>query len=205
VDILEVNQIVTGLVMIATFLTSVAVIWKHLDKIKKTLDLKMEKTIKEIVQDSNIRQDERTSLMLENLKLIFTSEVRGIESRITDYAEKYNKDKEEERAMLQLLKDSLIEAYKNDIRIIYYKLRDTGEISDTDKSYADKIFPKYIAIGGNSDIQAKYEELCRVYERRTQEKYDETFEKTKTRKRATKKKVPDEQINLDDKNKTKEN
>lgn len=187
-----VNQIVAGFVAVATLLTSITIIWRHINKLKRSFDDKLEKAIKEVVTGSNNRQDERTALMLENLKTLFTSEIRQIENKIMQYAESYNKDKQEEQAMINLLKESLIEAYKNDIRTVYYKLRDTGEILDADKSYVDKIFPKYIAIGGNSDISAKYEEICRVYERRTQEKYDEAFEKKKTRKRATSKKVLEE-------------
>jgi len=170
-----VQQIVMIVVGIATIITSLSVIWKHINKVKKNLDDRLEKVIKEVVLDSNKRQDERTQLMLQNLKDMFSTEMKVIETKVVAYADQYAKDKQEEWSMIQLLKEGLIEAYKNDIRTIYYKLRDTGEIADADKAYIDKIFSKYVAIGGNSDIQAKYEEISRVYERRTQEKYDETF------------------------------
>lgn len=188
-----VNHIIAGFVGVATLLTSVTVIWRHINKIKGSFEDKLERAIKEVVAGSNDRQDERTALMLENLKILFTTEIRQIEKKLTDYADKYNRDKQEEWAVINLLKESLIEAYKNDIRTVYYKLRDTGEISDADKSYIDKIFPKYVAIGGNSDVKAKYEEIVRVYERRTHEQYDEKFKETKTRKkRVTKNKEVNE-------------
>lgn len=178
-----VEQLVIIVIGIASLLTSISVIWKHINKVKKTLDDKLESVIKEVVSESNIRQDERTKLMLENLKDMFTSETKSIEKKMIAYAEEYNKNRKEELHIIELLKEGLLEAYKNDIRSIYYKLRDTGEITDADKSYIDKIFPKYAALGGNSDIHAKYEEICKVYQRRTQEKYDEAFEKIKkTRK-----------------------
>lgn len=113
---------------------------------------------------------------------MFKLETKNIEKKLNQINKEHQENQKEEWASIQLLKEGLIEAYKNDIRTVYYRLRDTGEISDADKAYVDKIFPKYVAIGGNSDIQAKYEELSRVYERRTQEKFDERFEKTKRKK-----------------------
>jgi hypothetical protein len=177
-----VQQLVMIIGGIAALLTSISIIWKHINKVKRNLDDRLESVIKEVVIESNQRQDERTTLMLQNLKDMMTTELRVIETKIVAYANEYTKNREEELSMIQLLKDGLIEAYKNDIRTIYYTLRDTGEITDANKAYIDKIFPKYIAIGGNSDIQAKYEEISRVYERRTQEKYDETFKKTRKKK-----------------------
>ena len=177
-----VQQLVMIIGGIGALLTSISIIWKHINKVKRNLDDRLESVIKEVVIESNQRQDERTTLMLQNLKDMMTTELRVIETKLVAYANEYTKNREEELSMIQLLKDGLIEAYKNDIRTIYYTLRDTGEITDANKAYIDKIFPKYIAIGGNSDIQAKYEEISRVYERRTQEKYDETFKKTRKKK-----------------------
>jgi hypothetical protein len=177
-----VEQLAMVVIGVASLLTSISVIWKHINKVKKTLDDRLESVIKEVVSENNTRQDERTKLMLENLKDMFTSETKSIEKRMMSYTEEYNKNRIEELHIIGLLKEGLLEAYKNDIRSVYYRLRDTGEISDADKSYIDKIFPKYAALGGNSDIHAKYEEICRVYERRTQEKYDEAFKNIKKTK-----------------------
>jgi hypothetical protein len=177
-----VEQLAMVVIGVASLLTSISVIWKHINKVKKTLDDRLESVIKEVVFENNTRQDERIKLMLENLKDMFTSETKSIEKRMMSYTEEYNKNRIEELHIIGLLKEGLLEAYKNDIRSVYYRLRDTGEISDADKSYIDKIFPKYAALGGNSDIHAKYEEICRVYERRTQEKYDEAFKNIKNTK-----------------------
>jgi len=179
---LDVMQITSVIVAITTLLASITALWKRIEKVKAVLDEKLEKAVRQVVLESNQRQDERTAIMLENLKTLFKLETKNIERQLNDLKRQIDKDRKEELNVLQLLKDGLIEAYKNDIRGVYYRLRDTGQINDSDKAYIDKIFPKYVAIGGNSDIQAKYEEICRVYERRTQEKYDETFEKTKTKK-----------------------
>lgn len=177
-----IEQITAGIVAIAALLTSIAALWKRIDRVKKGFDDKLENAIKQVVLESNQRQDERTAIMLENLKAMFKLETKNIEKRLNDFNKDYQQNQKEEWSVIELLKESLIEAYKNDIRTVYHQLRDTGQISDADKAYVDKIFPKYVAIGGNSDIQAKYEELSRVYERRTQEKFDERFEKTKRKK-----------------------
>lgn len=89
----------------------------------------------------------------------------------------------EQYKMNKLLKDGHIETWKNDIRTIYYNLRDTGNISDIEKSYVDKIYHLYKEMGGNSDIDAKYKEMVEVYTKRTREKYDEVFEKRRGRPR----------------------
>ena len=177
-----VEQITAAIVAVAALMTSITALWKRIDKVKAGFDDKLENAIKQVVLESNQRQDERTAIMLENLKSMFKLETKNIEKRLNEFSTEYQQNQKEEWASIQLLKEGLIEAYKNDIRTVYYRLRDTGEISDADKAYVDKIFPKYVAIGGNSDIQAKYEELSRVYERRTQEKFDERFEKTKRKK-----------------------
>lgn len=176
---LDVTQITSAIVGIAALLTSITALWKRIDKVKAGFDDKLEKAIRQVVLESNQRQDERTAIMLDNLKTMFKMETKAIEKQLADLKKEFDKNQKEEWAVIQLLKDSLIEAYKNDIRTVYYQLRDTGEISDADKAYIDKIFPKYVAIGGNSDIRAKYEEISRVYERRTQDKYDEKFKKSK--------------------------
>jgi len=177
-----VEQITAAIVAFAALFSSITTLWKRINKVKASFDDKLEKAIRQVVLESNQRQDERTAIMLENLKTMFKLETKNIEKRLNALNEEYKNSQKEEWASIQLLKEALIEAYKNDVRTVYYKLRDTGEITDSDKAYIDKIFPKYVAIGGNSDIQAKYEEISRVYERRTQEKFDERFEKTKNKK-----------------------
>jgi hypothetical protein len=183
---ITISQVIMIVTSIATLLASLAIIFKYINKVKKTFEERLEKAIEKVVLDSNKRQDERTYLLLQGLKESISLEIKNVQEKIIEYSKQYTQDKNENWSIIQLLKEGLIEAYKNDIRTIYYKLRDTGEITDADKSYIDKIFPKYSAIGGNSDIQAKYEEISRVYERRTQEKYDEAFKKTKKTKKEIK-------------------
>lgn len=183
------EQIVLIVVGLASFLTAVGVIWNHFRKVKITLEKKLEKAIETIVVDSDKRQDERTELLLKNLRDNLSLEIHGLLSSFTAYTEQYAADKKEEWAIIQLLREGLIESYKKDIRGVYYQLRATGEILDYDKAYIDKIFPKYVAIGGNSDIAAKYEEICRVFERRTQEAYDEAFTNNKANKTKKDKKI----------------
>jgi len=192
--VVTVEQIVWFVSILAAFLTSLTVIFKYINKAKKTVEERAYVAIDKVVADRDKMQDEKTSVLLTSLKESISLDIKRIENSLKAYTDQYTKDKREEWAVIQLLKDSLIEAYKNDIRTIYYNLRDTGEITDHDKAYIDKIFPKYIAIGGNSDIRAKYEEICRVYERRTHEAYDEAYEKSKGKKKKTTKKVVKEEV-----------
>lgn len=192
--VVTVEQIVWFVSILAAFLTSLAVIFKYISKAKKTVEERAYAAIDKAVADRDKMQDEKTRVLLTSLKESISLDIKCLENSLKAYTDQYTKDKHEEWAVIQLLKESLIEAYKNDIRKIYYKLRDTGEITDYDKAYIDKIFPKYTAIGGNSDIRAKYEEICRVYERRTHEAYDEAYEKNKGKKKKTAKKVVQEEV-----------
>lgn len=192
--VVTVEQIVWFVSIIAALLTSLAVIFKYINKAKKTVEERMDAAIEKIIIERDKAQDEKTRLLLVNLKESISLDIKFLENSLKAYTDQYAKDKREELSMIQLLKESLVEAYKNDIRTIYYKLRDTGEITDYDKAYIDKIFPKYIAIGGNSDIRAKYEEICRVYERRTHEAYDEAYEKNKGKSKKIAKKVVKEEV-----------
>lgn len=192
--VVTVEQIVWFVSILAAFLTSLAVIFKYINKAKKTVEERAYVAIDKVVADRDKMQDEKTRVLLTSLKESISLDIKCLENSLNAYTDQYTNDKREEWAVIQLLKESLIEAYKNDIRTIYYKLRDTGEITDYDKAYIDKIFPKYIAIGGNSDIRAKYEEICRVYERRTHEAYDEVYENNKGKSKKTVKKAVKEEV-----------
>lgn len=192
--VVTVEQIVWFVSILAAFLTSLAVIFKYINKAKKTVEERAYVAIDKVVADRDKMQDEKTRVLLTSLKESISLDIKCLENSLKAYTDQYTNDKREEWAVIQLLKESLIEAYKNDIRTIYYKLRDTGEITDYDKAYIDKIFPKYIAIGGNSDIRAKYEEICRVYERRTHEAYDEVYENNKGKSKKTVKKAVKEEV-----------
>lgn len=192
--VVTVEQIVWFVSILAAFLTSLAVIFKYINKAKKTVEERAYVAIDKVVADRDKMQDEKTRVLLTSLKESISLDIKCLENSLKAYTDQYTNDKREEWAVIQLLKESLIEAYKNDIRKIYYKLRDTGEITDYDKAYIDKIFPKYTAIGGNSDIRAKYEEICRVYERRTHEAYDEAYEKNKGKSKKTVKKAVKEEV-----------
>ena len=175
-SIFTLQNVVLFVIMIATLLGAVAIIINFFESSKERL----RKTIREVMDERmtsyNQAIDCRIDTSLLSLQNQTNSKVEGLERKFDEYVRsdrEYKLSKDKEFAdIVVLLKNSHIEAYKNDIRSIYYNLRETGYISDYDKSYVDTIYPLYTKMGGNSDIQAKYAEICEVYGRITQERFD---------------------------------
>lgn len=179
----------------AALLTAIGVISKNAKDMKESFKRNIKDIVKEELAENNVIQDNKLDLKLKHisesnsreievLKESFECGHRQLSEKIDKIVTKEEAFQQEQLSTNGLLKDALIEAYKHDIRDIYYRLRNTGDITDAEKSYIDKIFPKYKAIGGNSDIEAKYGEICRVYERRTQEQFDLARDKKKTQKKT---------------------
>lgn len=170
----DIIWVVTGL---AALLGSVLVIWNFSNKVKGTLDNSISEVVNDILEKHERDSQYQINCAVEASQRSIAKDIQAVERKIDKYVEEQRETNRKDYESIKLLKESLIEAYKQDIRDIYYKLRSTGEISDADKSYVDKLFPKYIALGGNSDIEAKYGEICRVYETITQENYRKAREK----------------------------
>lgn len=192
---LTVEALVGIIIAFAALLTAIGVISKNAKDIKNSFKNSIKEIVKEELEVNNVIQDEKLDIKLKHmaesntreievLKESFTCSNKQLGEKIDIIVDKEENFRREQLATNGLLKEALIEAYKHDIRDIYYRLRNTGDITDAEKSYIDKIFPKYKAIGGNSDIEAKYGEICRVYERRTQEQFDLARDKKKTQKKT---------------------
>lgn len=178
----EIDILLVAMLMLGGLATAVLSIWALLTKVKVSFKDSVSDIVSAAVRESIMQSEGRTQQLIE------ASEKRQIEFNMAikkDMEENREQDKrntDKLNATIGLTQHALIEAYKQDFRDVYYKLRETGEISDHDKAYIDKIFPYYKDMGGNSDIAAKYAEICRVVERRTQEAFDEA-RKQKKRKR----------------------
>lgn len=175
----DVIWVVSG---IAALLTAILVIWNFSNKLKTSIETVTRRTVKEELALNDTAVDYRIKCSSEATQKILASEIQNLDRKIDLFLQNQKEVNSLELDSIKLLKESLIEAYKQDMRTIYYRLRDTGEISDHDKSYVDKLFPKYIALGGNSDIEAKYTEMCRVYETITQENFEKARAKAKRKK-----------------------
>lgn len=171
---------------IASLITSITVIANFTKKIKNSLVTTVEDIVKVKLEENNKHQSEKLELILQNLDDKNSYTIQDISKKLDLIIKQTVSDKESSTEEIKLLKQSLMEVYKQEIRVIYYSLRETGFISDHDKAYVDKVMPLYRAIGGNSDIEAKYAEMVSVSQRRTQEKYDELFKLNKIKKIANK-------------------
>jgi hypothetical protein len=167
-NVYEIVAIIVGTGVLAAAIMN---IWD----LSKRIKTRNETTIETVVDKVLEKYDEKVKARLENKvekhNNAILQEFKLLEKQITEHFAQQAELHRENDLSIRLLKDSVLEAYKRSIRDIYYRLSKTGEISDVDKAYIDKIFPKYILMGGNSDIEAKYEEIKGVFSKLTQEKF----------------------------------
>jgi MFS superfamily sulfate permease-like transporter len=159
----------------AGILGSILTIWAFSSKVKQSRDDNISLIVTKALDEYNDKLEDRMEKKIACADKVSEQKIFGSLSRLEgtlkeniELQKEINASNAEE---IDLLKQSLIETYKQDIRDIYYKLRETGIITDTDKSYIDKLMPKYTNLGGNSDVHAKYDEICRVYEKITEENF----------------------------------
>jgi hypothetical protein len=181
----SITVLVAAILGLAALITAVTVIWNFFKKLKTSIEELMVEILDKELAKVNKQVDDKIKVSVDASKERLDNSVSAMNTKFDLFIDTYHKSCEENGSTIMLLKSSLIEAYKQDIRKIYYKLRETGELNEYDKAYVDKIFPLYRAVGGNSDIEAKYMEMCHVYERRTQEMFDLALQEKK-KKQANK-------------------
>lgn len=167
------------LAIVGSAISIILSVWALTERITKKFNQTVDKRIRE--RDIELKQEirnERTAMI--------EAERASIEYRLEALVEDLGLHKEQVTHITEHQTKAILEAFKQEIRAIYYRLRSTGTITDIDKAYIDKIYVHYVALGGNSDIAAKYKEMCDVYSRRTHQAYDEKVKKNKQRSRHKK-------------------
>lgn len=175
------NTIYIILITIASSITALTTIFAFLKKSNDKVNERIRLQAKEVAIEEANKERLMRETELNNLKESNKLNFKEIDKKLNKILEIQEKRGKDEDKINKLLKAGHIETWKNDIRTIYYNLRDTGSISDAEKSYVDKIYHLYKEMGGNSDIEAKYNEMVSVYKKRIYEKYDEAHENTKRR------------------------
>ena len=111
--VVTVEQIVWFVSILAAFLTSLAVIFKYISKAKKTVEERAYAAIDKAVAERDKIQDEKTRVLLTSLKESISLDIKCLENSLKAYTDQYTKDKREEWAVIQLLKESLIFFWMN--------------------------------------------------------------------------------------------
>lgn len=173
------NHLTTLIISIAALVGAIMTIWAFYEKLKHKVSDKLIETVNEVLEKNNKVQERQFQLLIDMVE-------RNLENNLTKIKEELNAFKQhqqnlnlEQTTIIDYLKNSILEQFKQDVRDVYYNLRDTGIITDRDKSYIDKMYSYYTLLGGNSDVHAKVKEISEVYSRRTHEAYDEKAKKTK--------------------------
>lgn len=169
--------LITTIIMVASLITAITVIIKAVKTISKATDDRTRNIAKEEIEKSNTRLLETNAFFNNQLKDTLLKTIddsfKVVSYEIGKIGDDLNSFIKEQTNKNNTLTLGHIETWKKDIRDIYFHLRRTGEISDDSKSYADKIYHVYKELGGNSDIDAKYKEICEVYSRITHKRYEE--------------------------------
>jgi len=171
------EQLIYVIIEFGVLAVSITAIWILLSRFNKSLDSKIEKVVAPMIDKS----EERMRTMMDDKDESSNKDVlhsrKELSSNFDKYVVKQKEYNQHDVERLKVLEQSLIESYKKQIRNIYYRVRNDGFIKDEEMAYLQKIFPYYKAMGGNSDIEAKYDELNRLYSEVTQEKFRKAREK----------------------------
>jgi hypothetical protein len=189
IEVPSFESIILMIIAFAVVIGSIVTIMNGLSSMK----LKNKQFIASIVNESLSVCNKETESKIDNAIIasqnLTNQKIDILSGKVEQFIradETYKKEKDQELlSIITLLKNANIEVYKNDIRKVFYKLRESGDITDYDKEYVDSVFPIYKALGGNSDIAAKYKEICDFHQELTRE----NFEKARNNKKKTKKQV----------------
>lgn len=167
--------LVAGIILIANLLMAITFIVNFFKDTGKTTENKIRKIAKKEVDEESEKQTATQDRMFKQFRDMLYKAVddssKIVAYEIKEMRKDMNKHMQEQKTKNDVLTQGHIELYKKDIRDIYFHLRHTGEITDDEKTYTDKIYQVYKELGGNSDIDAKYQEVCDVYSQITFEKY----------------------------------
>lgn len=168
----------TVLIAVGSVAGAILTIWALLDRLMKKFYTVMDSQIERAFAQNEKLQEEKVMRIVEKISTRTNHKIDGLIDEFNMYRQEQEIRQVKQDAQDHLLVTSVLTLYKQEIRDIYYKLRDTGIISDQDKDYVDRIYPLYYALGGNSDTTQKMGEIQRVVERRTQEAFDKAREET---------------------------
>lgn len=177
------DNLITLILTVASVITALTVIAVFIRKSNNTVNDRIRTVAKEVAAEETEIERELRKQDTKRLEENIQTRLDGLEKKLDTLIDHNLKQSKKQDKVNLLLQQGHIETWKNDIRTIYYNLRDTGNISDVEKSYVDKIYHLYEEMGGNSDIKAKYEEMTSVYKKRLEEQYDAAFEKEKSKKK----------------------
>lgn len=181
------------ILLIGSLAGAILSIWALLAKFNAQLEGRVRKVVKEELAIYSESHDKELALKLDSQQKILLKDIDGLGYKVDRQIKSQEGYIEADKIEKSLMKSALIETYKQDIRDIYYKLRESGEIEDKDKAYVDKIYPYYKSLGGNSDIHSKYSEISQVYSEVTKENYKN---KRKNKKTTTTKQVENKEGEL---------
>lgn len=186
--------IITAVIVLAGFLSSILVIWNFIEKAKKSFTQVVNEHIDKALDKNNSNQETLVRTLIEASEIKQQTLVESIRKEQLAYLEglkeasniqKEIQDKRDAETdhLFKAIIALHMEQIKKHIREAHAKMRKEGLISDYDMTYIEKIYPHYIELGGNSDIKSKVVELREVYKEAISEVVAEARQNTKrTRK-----------------------
>jgi hypothetical protein len=165
------EQLIYVIIELGVLALSITAIWVLLSRFNKSLDSKIGQTVEPLIDKSEKRMEKLMEEKDESSNKDVLFALKELNKSFEAYTKRQDIYNANDVKRFNMVERSLVESYKKQIRNIYYNLANTGVIKDEEWSYIQKIFPYYKAMGGNSDIEAKYEEMNKVISDITQEKF----------------------------------
>ena len=167
--------IITAVIVLAGFLSSILVIWNFIEKAKKSFTHVVNEHIDKALDKNNSNQETlvRTLIEASEVKqqtLIESSRkeqlayLEGLKEAATIQKNIQDKRDSETDHLFKAIIALHMEQIKKHIREAHAKMRKEGLISDYDMAYIDKIYPHYRELGGNSDISGRVSEMHRIHD-----------------------------------------
>lgn len=174
---------VIAVIAIGSVASAIISIWILMERISKKFNTIVDKQIEKSLTINEELQEQRFLRIVEKMSYETNNKIDNLTENFNSYKQEQAIEQAKKDEQDKLLVSSILAVYKQEIRDIYYKLTETGIISNQDKEYIDRIYPLYFALGGNSDITQKIGEIQRVVERRTQEAFDKAYEANEKEKK----------------------
>lgn len=166
------TELLTLIIALGSIAAAVTAIWILLERISKKFSVIVDTKIESALEKNSKLQEKHLQDMFDIAEKLQEHKFQALRDDLNLFKNEQSLFNMGQEVLTKNQSEAILETFKQDIRDIYYSLRNTGLIEDVDKAYIDKIYTYYTLLGGNSDIHAKVKEINEVYAKRTQEAYD---------------------------------
>lgn len=131
------DQIINLILVVASVITALTVIVHFIKKSNDTVSVRIRTEAKEVATQEVLMERALREQNLSKLEERLSDRFNSLEDKLDKLIEHNIQQTEQQDRTNYLLQQGHIETWKNDIRTVYYNLRDSGSISDAEKYYVE--------------------------------------------------------------------